>query len=499
MLEQNKKLVEIDLKDVLPNRFQPRINFDESKIIELSESIRKYGVIQPIIVRKNNEKYEIIAGERRYKASKLANKTTIPAIVISLTDKESIEIALLENIQRENLTPIEEAVSYKRIIDMGYITQNQLADKLGKSQSFIANKIRLLKLPDEVQEALMQKKISERHARSLLKLKNDDNQINMLKRIIEERLTVRKTDEEINKLKKPESKSEIEILEFNDEVINSNKELNKLEKKGEKNMNNNENNPSPFPTLNQINNNVEPQNNEEPFVGYDNNNQTNPGFVDVNQIMNNAQDIAAPKENDNRQFMPDPQLIEQNNNIIEQQKTDELKNPTLEEASNENPPISNGQFFGSVSTDKSSEDTVPLNQPTVEPSQTYNNVFNPTVDLIKTVNNSEVIPNNLASSSPISDSANSIPTDLEQPNAVGNNSDIFSNLTQSTPAENNVSTPNISSNINPEALTVPTKDIQNVISLAQEYMKKIQDLGFSVSKEELDMPTQYQITIKIEK
>ncbi len=200
MDETRSKVVDLDLNDILPNRFQPRIKFNEDSIIELSESIKEHGVIQPIIVRPIGDKYEIIAGERRYKASVLAGKDTIPAIISSFNDKDSAEVALIENVQRRDLTPIEEAISYKKILDMGYLTQEQLAIKLGKSQSSIANKIRLLNLCDEVQEALMEDKISERHARSLLKLKAASQQREMLKKIIENRLTVRKTEEEIEKM-----------------------------------------------------------------------------------------------------------------------------------------------------------------------------------------------------------------------------------------------------------------------------------------------------------
>lgn len=200
MDEVRARVVDLDLNDVLPNRFQPRIKFSEDSIIELSESIKEHGVIQPIVVRPIADKYEIIAGERRYKASVLAGKDTIPAIITELNDKDSAEVALIENVQRKDLTAIEEAISYKKILDMGYLTQEQLAVKLGKSQSTVANKIRLLNLCDEVQEALMEEKISERHARSMLKLSTAAQQKIMLDKIIKERLTVRKTDEEIEKM-----------------------------------------------------------------------------------------------------------------------------------------------------------------------------------------------------------------------------------------------------------------------------------------------------------
>ena len=199
-VKEINKVVYLSNNDILPNRFQPRKYFDEEEIMQLSESIKEHGVINPIIVRKLGDKYELVAGERRYKANILAGNDDIPAIIMDVNDKESSEIAVVENIQRKDLNAIEEAISYKRILDIGYMTQEQLAQKMGKSQSSIANKIRLLKLSDEVQDALMKKQISERHARSLLKLESQKKQNELLERIINERLTVRRTDEEIEKM-----------------------------------------------------------------------------------------------------------------------------------------------------------------------------------------------------------------------------------------------------------------------------------------------------------
>ena len=211
------RIIDINVNEIMPNRFQPRRQFDEDEIMELSDSIKKYGVIQPLVVRTIGDKYEIIAGERRYKAAVLAGLETVPVIVRNLPDKDSAEIAIIENIQRRNLSAIEEALSYKKILDMGYLTQEDLALKLGKSQPTIANKIRLLNLSDEVQEALLDNKISERHARSLLKLLTSKEQNEMLDRIINERLTVRKTDEEIEKIKRIERGEE----KMNDDNLNN--------------------------------------------------------------------------------------------------------------------------------------------------------------------------------------------------------------------------------------------------------------------------------------
>ena len=194
-----KEIFDIALQDIIPNRFQPREMFDDEALKELSQSIKEHGVIQPIIVRKVGDKYEIIAGERRYRASQLAGKQTIPALVRDIDDKEAAKIALLENLQRSNLTPIEEAKTYQTILKLDNITQDELAQNLGKSQSTIANKLRLLTLDEEVQTALLNSQISERHARSLLGLDNE-KQRELLNKIINEKLTVKGLDEEIMRM-----------------------------------------------------------------------------------------------------------------------------------------------------------------------------------------------------------------------------------------------------------------------------------------------------------
>lgn len=199
-MEENKekeKIYYIPIEDIIPNRFQPRLAFDEKELNELANSIIKYGVIQPIVLRNIGDKYEIIAGERRYKASCLAGLKKVPAIINNTDDNTSAEIALLENLQRKNLSVIEEAQSYKKLMDRGF-TQEEIASKLGVSQSSIANKMRLLNLPKDVQNALLYNKISERHARSLLSLPDADMQKNLLNKIISEKLTVKQTEEEIS-------------------------------------------------------------------------------------------------------------------------------------------------------------------------------------------------------------------------------------------------------------------------------------------------------------
>lgn len=199
-MRMNKEVVMVRLSDIIPNRFQPRLTFDEEALNELANSIKEHGIIQPLILRDLGSKYEIIAGERRYKASTIAGLTEVPAIVGSMDDQTSAELALIENIQRKDLSAIEEAKSYKKILDMGNFTQDELAKRMGKSQSTIANKMRLLGLTNEVQVALMNNLISERHARCLLQIKDEDKQKEVLNKIITERMNVRDTDEYIKNM-----------------------------------------------------------------------------------------------------------------------------------------------------------------------------------------------------------------------------------------------------------------------------------------------------------
>lgn len=205
---EKDEVVQLYLDDIIPNRFQPREIFDERALKELAVSIREHGVIQPIIVRSvANGKYEIIAGERRYKASALAGLTKIPAIIRNLDDKESSKVALLENLQRKNLNPIEEARTYQKILEIDQMTQEELAKTMGKSQSAVANKLRLLSLPDAIQNALLKEQISERHARALINVPDTKKQKDLLKKIIDNKMSVRAVEEEIKKLYPKDTKN----------------------------------------------------------------------------------------------------------------------------------------------------------------------------------------------------------------------------------------------------------------------------------------------------
>ncbi|MFS0638923.1 nucleoid occlusion protein [Mesobacillus foraminis] len=197
----NDEIKKIPIDDIVPNRFQPRTVFDDEKIEELARTIHTHGVIQPIVIREFEDgKYEIIAGERRWRAMKKLGWEEAPAIINNLSDTETASVALIENLQREELSPIEEAIAYGKLLEIHNLTQEALAQRLGKGQSTVANKLRLLKLPQEVQEAILNKLISERHARSLIPLKNPEKQIQLLSEIIEKSLNVKQTEDRVQKM-----------------------------------------------------------------------------------------------------------------------------------------------------------------------------------------------------------------------------------------------------------------------------------------------------------
>lgn len=204
MLEKVYK--QIDIEKIKANENQPRTIFDDEKIAELATSIKENGLIQPLIVRKYNRNYQIIAGERRYRACKLAGLKTVPCIIKDIDDKQMDTYAIIENIQREDLTPIEEANAYKTLIDTYGMSQTELANKVGKKQSTIANKLRLLKLSDEVKDALKSKQITERHARAMLSLQ-PEKQEEVLHEVIDKSLNVKQTEILINKPPKIKKKN----------------------------------------------------------------------------------------------------------------------------------------------------------------------------------------------------------------------------------------------------------------------------------------------------
>lgn len=387
------------LDDIIPNRFQPRENFDERALKELAVSIKEHGVIQPIIVRQIGEKYEIIAGERRYKASAMVGLSKIPAIITNLDDKESSKVALIENLQRKDLTPIEEARTYQKILELDSLTQEELAKTMGKSQSAVSNKLRLLSLADEVQDALLHEQISERHARSLLNVEDKNKQVELLNKVISTRMTVRELDEEIKNMLSPNEKNNESILSPN------------------------------------VNENI------------------NPTVVDINQIKNNAEDIAPTQSNVNINDLLKPQepqvemnkhINDFNNNLI----GGETKKPSIEVLGNED---------------------LLTNIPTI------NNNSNASLnDIPQTSHDNNSLYQNLGSDIHPTDIKNVINDENAQVNVPNN---LF-NTNTSTSTENTTKT---------------------AVNKIKETIESIKTTGKKVEMEEYDFEDFYQIVLRIDK
>lgn len=196
------------INEVEPNRDQPRKNFDEDALLELSDSIKQFGVLQPLLVRKRKNYYEIIAGERRWRAAKLAGVKEVPVIEKEYTDQEILEIGLIENIQRENLNPIEEAIAYKRLLEEFNLKQDEVAERVSKSRTAVTNSMRLLKLSDKVQQMIIDDMISTGHARALLAIDDPELQYTLANKIFDEKLSVRETEKLVKEIKNPKKPKE---------------------------------------------------------------------------------------------------------------------------------------------------------------------------------------------------------------------------------------------------------------------------------------------------
>ena len=499
----NRKIVELDLNAILPTRFQPRIKFNEDSITELAESIKEHGVIQPIVVRPLGDRYEIIAGERRYKASVLAGKETIQAIVTELNDKDSAEVALIENVQRQDLTPIEEAISYNKILDMGYLTQEELALKLGKTQSTIANKLRLLKLDDEVQEALLESKISERHARSLLKLTDKSKQKQMLAKIMNERLTVRKTDEEISKMMNENDNRNIEIIDFgnqNNNTVPMNQGMNYN-----------------IPTT-PIVEDVVPTLPQTAVPGAP---VVNPGFMNIEQIEKTAQDInivppvanmealLTPADMLNTVPTPTPSVTSANPFGVSMD-TNEADDSSAEAM------LKPGKFFNLSdleNTAVSQSQGANLSQSPVEQTNTILtepvvNVASPAIAQatpLPTVEQPTVTANNFVTN--FDNNLNEKPTPIipvnPEPLIQTPVTEPISNQTISVPNYNELES-TMYGPVSPIAPSVPEMSVgqnnmKQVIDIIRECSAKIEALGFEIETEEYDFEDMYQAIFKINK
>lgn len=209
--------VYLKINEVEPNRDQPRTRFDEDALHELADSIKQYGIIQPLIVKKREDYYEIIAGERRWRAAKIAGLKQVPVVIKDYSEQQIMEVALIENIQREDLNPIEEAQAYQRLIKEYNLKQDEVAEKVSKSRTAITNSMRLLKLDERVQKMLVDEMISSGHARALLGIEDGEKQYNIALKVFDERLSVREVEKLVKNINKPEKRKEV-ILPENDFV-----------------------------------------------------------------------------------------------------------------------------------------------------------------------------------------------------------------------------------------------------------------------------------------
>ena len=470
MDNKENEVVYLHLDDIIPNRFQPRQVFDEKALKELAVSIKEHGVIQPIIVRNIGNKYEIIAGERRYKASAMAGLTTIPAIVRNLDDKESSKVALLENLQRKNLNPIEEAKTYQKILELDQMTQEELAKTMGKSQSAVANKLRLLSLTDEVQDALLKDQISERHARALLNAKDPETQKQLLKEVIDKKMTVRELEEKINP-KEEITKSDIDALLNPSPVSATMPQTNSLK------VPTNTNNTNPnndFNTSVGIDYSTPPK-----FIDYDvpnindNLESTANKSIDINAIKDKAQDINVEKPTtDVNEFLkvaPKEEKKEEESNF-------KFFSP-MEEETKEAPP----KQESSVSM---FDAPAPTNAPFIN-----DNPFNlggETKDLKDSTSTS--MDNLLAGVN-----TNNNTSVKETPSVPS--IDTFNNPF----AHNPIFSDNVKASEEQQKENKPKYSLNESINLIRETLKKIEESGFKVDSEEMDLVNNYQITIKISK
>lgn len=202
----------VKISKIEPNREQPRRNFEEDALLELADSIKQFGVLQPLLVQKKGDFYEIIAGERRWRAAKLAGVKEVPVIVKDYTKQEIVEIALIENIQRENLNPIEEAMAYKKLLNEFHLKQDEVAERVSKSRTAVTNSMRLLKLDEKIQQMIVDEMISTGHARALLAIESKEEQYNLAMRIFDEKLSVREVEAIIRQMKNPKQPKERKVV-----------------------------------------------------------------------------------------------------------------------------------------------------------------------------------------------------------------------------------------------------------------------------------------------
>lgn len=516
-MNEKQEVVFLHLDDIIPNRFQPREVFDEKALKELAVSIKEHGVIHPIIVRKiNDSKYEIIAGERRYKAAALAGLTSIPAIIRNLDDQEAAKVALLENLQRRNLNPIEEARTYQKIIELDQMTQEELAKTMGKSQSAVANKLRLLALSEDVQKSLLKEEISERHARALLNLTDHKEQIDMLKKVIKQKMTVRQLENEIkNKtITTDEIKDENDLASIlNPDPVKIPKNEN-MDKEGDTiNSNNipnflmdkNTETPPPLPKIPTKDDNIINYgeiDDEEDDIG---DNQKYPDLTgDNSTLLSKPIDLMNFKTgtkdltniNDNLNNIPPPQnsaksdldsLLNIKPNLMANNDNNESKLTPAEEAlrESENKNYNNKEDYFSAPNLMSIE--LPTNQQ------------------IQKEPENDMFSNPSSSNNSLIDFVKSHRNEKEQSNSLMDlNQSFFQKPVEKSEKTTNDAKKSLGSVLMSESLKDPIKNqeeynIQQMVNEIRKTLKELENQGAKIDTDEMNFENQYQILIKIDK
>lgn len=403
-MQNDTSITMLNTSLIVPNKYQPRKIFDETELTKLAESIKLYGIINPILVRKKEDKYEIIAGERRFRATQMLGLKEIPAIIKNADEQQMAELALIENIQRKELSPIEEAKSYEEIMKLGNQTQQSLAKKLGKSQSAIANKIRLLSLPQEIQDALSHKMISERHARSILTIEDKNKQLEVLNKIISEKLTVKETEQLIKSKEIDEEEIKKAINDLMKSLnIEDNSESNKEEKKEDDNMikgnffpnydnNNNNNNNASLNMMNmQSMNQQQPLMPEQemvmPTIEQPIQPQVVPPQVNMQSFVQQPTDFSQPIQ---EQPMPEQVQNPQITPLFNTTGPNNLQNTDPPQQLQSSMPMVDEPLFN-PNVVMPTQNATPIEQPQIE--NNVSNMASPTIEMTQPVSQS-VIPEN---------------------------------------------------------------------------------------------------------
>jgi len=490
-MEESKEIRQIPVEEIIPNRFQPRINFDETALNELANSIKQYGIVQPLVLRPLGDKYEIIAGERRYKAANIAGLSVVPAIVTDMDDDTSAEVALVENVQRRDLSSIEEAKSYKNMLDRGNLTQDELAKRMGLSQSTIANKLRLLNLSTEVQTALMQGKISERHARALLAITDKDKQVEWLNRIINERLTVRQLDlaikDDLAEKSIEKNDEDVPIVNINpdiDSIINNSSDINPVSQETPKT--------NVFEGIGEFNNNStieEPKEEEKPIVIEEPKNENMPNkffnFLEDQEVNMNMEEEPKVQNDMNSGFSFEPEFKNDATKDDVVESVDEIESLDVEPSAGTKPE----ELVYDFTPTPEPQDTPIVEQTT---QQVENNNFVNKEEFIfddDEVENIQAVES-LNEQPKVSKPTNIINNEDVEPIPVVNEENVIDPVTFFDTLE-----PDFFDKLKEEA----GLDLKTAINKYRDLTNLLNEEGFNISIDETDTDSKYHIVIDITK